>query len=235
MNAMRPTRLTTKFTAGAALSLALGAAVLVTSLPARAGDDDDVPIDTKILRSVMTSLGLQSGRDNNGIDYSERSPLVIPPSRTLPPPEGDAAAKNPNWPVDPEIKRAKQAKAAEKKYFTGDDFDTQGRSLSPAQMGQGPRTSSSRDAGAPSDDESSRVLKPSELGYKGGMFGKLFGKEDDKPVQFTGEPPRASLTDPPSGYQTPSPTQVYGKGAEDRTPKAYDFGLQHGTDQTGGY
>jgi hypothetical protein len=27
---------------------------------------------------------------------------------------------------------------------------------------------------------------------------------------FTGEPPRASLTDPPPGYQTPSPDQPYG-------------------------
>jgi hypothetical protein len=229
------TRPTTTFPLRAALCLAIGAAVLATSLPARAGDDDDESFDTKIFHNVMKSIGLQSEHDGSGIDYHERSPLVIPPSRSLPPPEADAAAKNPNWPVDPEIKRAKQAKAAEKKYFTGDDFDTQARPLSPGQMEKGPRTSSSRDAGAPSDDESSRVLKPSELGYKGGMFGKLFGKEDDKPVQFTGEPPRASLTDPPSGYQTPSPTQVYGKGADDHKPQAYDYGIQHGTDQTGAY
>jgi len=57
MNAMRLTRLTTKFTAGA-LSLALGAAVLATSLPARAADDN-VPLDTKILRGLLEGLGLK--------------------------------------------------------------------------------------------------------------------------------------------------------------------------------
>ncbi len=31
---------------------------------------------------------------------------------------------------------------------------------------------------------------------------------------FTGEPPRASLTDPPPGYQTPSPDQPYGLAPE---------------------
>ena len=58
MNAMRPTRLTTKFTASAALSLALGVAVLTTSLPARAADDN-VPLDTKILRGLLEGLGLK--------------------------------------------------------------------------------------------------------------------------------------------------------------------------------
>ena len=42
-----------------------------------------------------------------GIDYRERSPLVIPPTLDLPPPEAaDAAARNPAWPRDPERKVA---------------------------------------------------------------------------------------------------------------------------------
>jgi hypothetical protein len=47
----------------------------------------------------------------------------------------------------------------------------------------------------------------------------MFGKKKEEEAKFTSEPPRASLTDPPVGYQTPSPAQPYGlaKGA---APKA---------------
>src|SRR5882724_12405087 len=93
MSAMHPTRLTTKFTAGA-LSVALGAAVLATSLvwPACVrAEEDSVPIDTKIMRGIMEGLGLK--RDGEaGINYQQRAPLVIPPGRALPPPEKAGAA-----------------------------------------------------------------------------------------------------------------------------------------------
>ena len=57
------------------------------------------------------------------------------------------------------------------------------------------------------------LMSPSQLGYKGGLFGNMFGKKDDQEAtRFTGEPQRTSLTDPPVGYQTPSPDQPYGKG-----------------------
>ena len=48
---MQPMRPTAKFTA-AALGLALGGAVLMAPTIARAADDD-VPIDTKILRGIL--------------------------------------------------------------------------------------------------------------------------------------------------------------------------------------
>jgi hypothetical protein len=55
-------------------------------------------------------------------------------------------------------------------------------------------------------------MSPSELGSKG-IFGSLFKKDDGgESAKFTGEPPRASLTAPPRGYQTPSPDQPYGVG-----------------------
>ena len=40
----------------------------------------------------------------------------------------------------------------------------------------------------------------------------MFGGKKDESAKFTGEPPRTSLTDPPPGYQTPSPDQPYGIG-----------------------
>ena len=112
---MRPIRLTTKFTAGALGLAVLGAAVLALPAPARA-EEDNVPIDTKILRGIMEGIGLR--QDGEAIlSYPERAPLVIPPGKTLPPPEKfDAvAAKNPAWPVDPDIQRRKEESARERR------------------------------------------------------------------------------------------------------------------------
>ena len=48
--------------------------------------------------SMLKSLGI--GGENN-IEYRERPPLVVPPTRDLPPPQTTARARDPNWPVDP--------------------------------------------------------------------------------------------------------------------------------------
>src|SRR5471030_1266926 len=107
MSSMGPTRLMTKFTASAIGLAALGAAVLASPAPARA-EEDNTPIDTKIFRGILEGIGLR--RDGEAVlSYPERAPLVIPPGRTLPPPEKSDAivAKNPAWPIDPDVKRAK--------------------------------------------------------------------------------------------------------------------------------
>ena len=75
-------------------------------------------------------------------------------------------------------------------------------------------------------------MTPNELGYKGGLFSSFFGKSDDaEDAKFTGERPRASLTDPPAGYQVPSPDQPYGPGKA-AGPKAEDYYLSRGSDNT---
>ena len=139
MNA-RPTRPTGIFTARAALCLTLGAALLASSVPAFAGDDD-VPIDTKIMRGVMESLGLR--RDGEAINYEERAPLVIPPSHDLPPPErSDAAiANNPAWPIDPDVKRRKQEAAQARNSITsaGEQAEHDRRVLRPDELTPGPK------------------------------------------------------------------------------------------------
>ncbi|MGC1466990.1 MAG: hypothetical protein WA792_14795 [Pseudolabrys sp.] len=194
--------------------------------PARAGDDDQ-PADSKFLRNLLEGIGLQRGdSDNNGINYHERSPLVIPPSRSLPAPENASADANPNWPVDPEIKRAKALKAARraKGMSDTDEIEREANPLRPDQLERGRKVNSARDAGAMSPEDSAKPFSPSQLGYKGGLFDSLLGKGgDEKTAQFVGEPPRASLTDPPSGYQTPSPNQPYAVGKEVSQPKAFDY------------
>lgn len=223
MSAMHPTRLTTKFTA-ATLSVALGAAVLATSLiwPASArAEDDSVPIDTKIMRGIMQGLGLK--RDGEaGINYQQRAPLVLPPGRTLPPPEkaGAAAANNPAWPDDPDIKRAKaEAKAERESTQNPDDvLLREGRPMRPDELAPGPKPRNTQRASAgsyqSSPDGYGKQLSPSELGDRGNIFSRMFAGDKEEVANFTGEPPRASLTAPPRGYQTPSPDQPYGTGKE---------------------
>src|SRR2546425_12990418 len=95
---------------GKGVRAALAAAIaltLVSVAPARAADDDDDTADTKFFRGLLSGLGLKSA--NNPIDYHERSPLVVPPSRELPAPGTEATiANNPAWPKDPDVSRSKK-------------------------------------------------------------------------------------------------------------------------------
>jgi len=193
---------------------------------AYAGNDDDDAIDVKMLRSVMRSLGLKRG-DEESIDYHERSPLVVPPSNELPPPEDPALAqRNPAWPDDPDIRRAKQAARRVTKPV---DWEEESRALRPAELNKG----IPRDAGpqpspdqAKSAEDSERRSTPAELGFKGfGNLRKLFGfVPENETSTFVAEPKRTELTQPPPGYLTPSPTQPYGVGKDNSRwhPKALD-------------
>jgi hypothetical protein len=231
MDAMRPMQLTAKFTT--VLTLALGIAVSAAA-PARA-EDDSVPVDTKIMRGIMQSLGLK--RDGEAIiDYQQRAPLVIPSSKTLPPPEKANASieNNPAWPVDPDVQRAKaEAKSERQATRNPDDILLkEGRPLRPDEMTPGPKPRNVQRASPGAYESSpygySNPSKPSELGEKGTIFSRMFGGDKEEVARFTGEPARASLTEPPVGYQTPSPDQPYGTGPDkSRAPKAENYLQDH--------
>ena len=134
---MSTTRLTNVFSAGAALGLALGAVAILTPAPARAADDD-VPVDQKFLRGIMEGLGFK--RDGEAtINYQERAPLVLPPSRDLPPPEKSDAitANNPAWPKDPDVARRKAEAAAERDRNVSDEREREQNPLRPEQLAPG--------------------------------------------------------------------------------------------------
>ena len=65
----------------ALLGVALAALLIgVNTAPVRAGDDDDDEPST--YDKVMRALGFKNpGAMEYGINYSERSPLVVPPTR----------------------------------------------------------------------------------------------------------------------------------------------------------
>src|SRR6266513_1016757 len=158
----RPRRLAAAAAITLAMALALGAA------GARAEDDDEnVPLDTKLLRQFMKDLGLQ--RDGQAIDYHERAPLVVPPSRDLPPPRSDeeVAEKTPAWPKDPDVSSRKQAAAAEKARLKGNvSVEEQIRVLRPDELdkpGRAAKGTAAKGTGKTAED-TSKPLTPSQLG-----------------------------------------------------------------------
>src|ERR1700759_1569130 len=97
--------------------VALGIGLVMAAGPVRAGDDDedDKTFEEKVIEGIMAGIG-GTNMENKGIDYRERSPLVVPPKIDLPPPAGTSAeVKAPNWPKDPDEQRRKAAIAARKK------------------------------------------------------------------------------------------------------------------------
>jgi hypothetical protein len=186
--------------------------------PTLADDDDDELPDVKVMRGIMRGLGLKRG-DEASIEYRERSPLVVPPSRDLPPPVDPALVeRNPAWPVDPDVSGRR---AVAKRKAKAIDWEEESRPLSPAQLnkrtadGPGPSPAATKPS-----EESMNQMKPWELGFKGwGSIRKMFGAEPaPEGGTFVREPERTSLTQPPPGYLTPSPSQPYGISKADVKP-----------------
>ncbi len=194
---------------------ALGIAVLATLAPAvaQAQDDEDDKttfwnFDKKLLRDFMHGIGLRDGTEKQ-IEYRERSPLVIPPSRNLPPPEQAGAGRPDAWPVDPDVKRRKAAAAKRKEQSYRDDSEQAGRNLTPSELNPPGVGRSTQGNTSTSMGDDGKPLLPSQLGYFGGLFSGLGGKKEEI-ATFNHEPQRENLTEPPAGYQTPSVAQPYG-------------------------
>jgi hypothetical protein len=76
----------------AALGLVLGLNVTIASAQTAGSDSDGV------WNKLMRTVGVRSTPDpNSEINYTERPPLVVPPSRSLPPPS-DQPAQAADWP-----------------------------------------------------------------------------------------------------------------------------------------
>jgi hypothetical protein len=154
--------------------------------------------------------------------------LVVPPKLDLPPPE---SAKNeintPNWPKDPDEARRKAAIAARKK--ANKDPRDAARLLTPSELNAGRTAAPVRTNSDPIQPgvNNNPMLSPTQLGYRDGMFG-VFQSKKVEAVPFKGEPSRESLTQPPPGYQTPSPNFAYGTGPDDRKPLATHIDVMTG-------
>jgi hypothetical protein len=204
-----------------------GAAVLavlaLAAAPMAHAQEDEVTFEQSIIRSLL------GGGNNPDIDYRERSPLVIPPSRDLPPPDGGAPQqRNSAWPQDPDLRRGRSSSGRAPVV----DFDRGGRQLTPGELRRGAAAGAGRVQGpvvTESDGQMGRPLTPAELGETRSLFGLMrAGTKADAPAAFTGEPSRGTMTDPPPGYRTPSGTQPYAPPKSDSwfsVPTFFDRGV----------
>jgi hypothetical protein len=205
-------------------AVALGIGMVMTAGVARAqdNDDDDKTFEEKIIDGIMAGVGA-TNMENRGIDYRERSPLVVPPRIDLPPPAtASSEVKTPNWPKDPDEARRKAAIALRKKE--NKDPLQYSKPLMPDELNAhrtAPQTGTARNDPVAPGAVNDVVLSPSQLGFDG-RFGSLFGGNKAESAPFKGEPTRDSLTQPPAGYQTPSPNFPYGTGPKESLNKPYN-------------
>jgi hypothetical protein len=245
--------------------VALGVGLVMTAGAARAGDDD---VDQRSFSERFVD-GFKSAirgttMDNRGIDYRERSPLVVPPSLDLPPPTTASNAAPPvaNWPKDPDERQRKAIIAAKKKnappaaalppVVVTDAAPRPVNIAPPIVEAPAPTPDMVRPAHANDQNGTARTDpiydQPGDL-FKSGTgtvssslgldnlgldnlgLGNLFGskKAETTTLPPGTEPTRQALTQPPSGYQTPSPNYPYaveskgflsGEANPDRNPAA---------------
>ena len=192
---------TSKYHRGCAAS-AFGLALLtLTMAPAAlAQDDEGETFEQSIIRNLL------GGGSKPSIDYRERSPLVIPPSRDLPSPESAATVEGtPSWPRDPNQRRQASTRSAP----VIDSERENVRHLRPDEMRRG--TAANRDNRphvTESENQQGRALRPSEYGETRALF-NFFASTPPEAEAFKGEPARTRMTEPPAGYRTPAPTQPY--------------------------
>jgi hypothetical protein len=192
-------------------------------------DDEDVPLDTKILRRFMKEMGFKRSEDV-GIEYRERAPLVVPPSRNLPPTVIESPPSgNPNWPKDPDVARRNEASAAEKAKLrrSADAAQDEARPLRPDELekGRGGGTATGSIGNTrPTGEDAARPLPPSQMGTGSkNMLDALFssiGPQRPESAPFNGEPPRASMTDPPAAIERPHPAKCTAYRLPEELPKA---------------
>jgi hypothetical protein len=205
-------------------AVALGIGLVMTAGAARAqnADDDDKTFEEKVIEGIMAGIG-GTNMDNRGIDYRERSPLVVPPRIDLPPPvAASSEVKTANWPKDPDEARRKAAIARRKKE--NKDPAEASRILTPSELNASRTASEARASNEPvqpGNSATNPMLSPSQLGFDGRMT-KIFGGNKAETAPFKGEPTRDSLTQPPVGYQTPSPNFAYGTGPKESLNKEYN-------------
>src|ERR1700736_6028618 len=171
-------------------ALALGVGLGMTAGAARAPDedeDDGKTFEEKVIEGIMAGIG-GTNMENRGIDYRERSPLVVPPKIDLPPPASASAdVKAPNWPKDPDEARRKAAIAARKKE--NKDPVEASRLLTPSELNKGKVAATARgsdDPIQPGSQNNNPILSPSQLGYNGSFSG-LFGGSKSEAPPFKGE------------------------------------------------
>ena len=198
---------------GLAAALAVGMTCASTSL-ARAGDYDD-PSGASFGSQILKAIGVPDPHHPEyEINYSERSPLVVPPNRNLPSPIATGKPPAPNWPQDADIKK-RQAAKKEPVHVEGDRVIEEGRPLRPDEL---------IPKGSASAASSSPGIEPK--GQNKLLNFDWFRKEEFG--TFTGEPPRASLTRSTAGLPNAIPGSTIRNSAGSPASQGIHLGRAHG-------
>jgi hypothetical protein len=206
-----------------ALGTALAALLLSAGTSGARAEDDNVQAPS-FYDKFLNSIGIKDPNDRQyEINYSERSPLVVPPTRNLPPPATANTNSVPNWPKDPDVARRQAEKGKggddKPKVRPYDSVQESSRPLRPDELGVPGRNTTK--VSQPGVGEQS---SPSDLGQQKKNFFSFDWMKKEEYATFTGEPVRANLTDPPAGYLTPSPDQPYGISGDKTPPKPKTLG-----------
>ena len=180
---------------------------------------DDEPPEMNLTGRLLTGLGLVPPPPPD-IEYRERPPLVVPPTGDILPPPRDASAisQNPAWPKDhDQVVREAESKANWVDTRATSSRVGEARSLTPAELNKGYRAGKATGSGFANNSRANQDnrLSVNEMGFLG------WGNKKDDTIRFEGEPERASLTEPPPGYQTPAPGAKYGVVADRPEDKAW--------------
>src|SRR5579871_6079940 len=120
--------------------------------------------------------GFRFGSSDSDIDYRERSPLVVPSTRALPPPQAPGTGRVANWPVDPDRKRKQEAAERRKRGEGRFDYDTFIAPESPSQLNApGPGAPTPSPAAQPSSGGDMTAAAPPSQPGSTNLFSHLFG------------------------------------------------------------
>lgn len=154
------------------------------------GSDTGAP-DTNLIKGVMTTLGAVDPHEKQP-DFQPRAPLVVPPTRDLPPPVDPAKATPANFPRNPEDVAEEQRRAA----IRANPDDKQGRIMTPDELARYAIPGTGRIDRY--DPNPGRKLTPEEM--------KGQGQVNAEAIKRAANPAgRRTLIDPPDVYTRPSP------------------------------
>lgn len=143
-----------------------------------------------------------------------RQALTLPPQVD----PNSVRMRNPDFPVDPEVKAAQKRKKNTKRMFSRAEEDPSysGRVLTPTELSS-VRGNPKKGRGDTNDTTNEAQSTVQQLAVPSiAKMLPMIGREKEKPVEFTGEPERQTLTQPPAGYQTPSANAPYGVVGKDK-------------------
>jgi hypothetical protein len=187
-----------------ALICAAGGALLMSlaaTAPAKALDDGADNIFSSIAQLLTVGIGIGGERAKPRIDYRERAPLVLPPNlQQLPPPGSGVAARNPNWPQD--FDQQQHRRAIARAGTPRERYDEVGGRNAPASVG-GP-------IAGPGDPRECRDDPLERLCNTEQFWSTMRDRSQTRQQIAVGqEPPRRSLTDPPTGFRRQTTEQRY--------------------------